>query len=320
MNLEYSRLLSTGFAITWRHRWLWVLGVFAGGGGGFSFNYAQPTRRGGGAEAIGNFVSQNLGLILAIAGVIVLIAIVALVVSWIAQPASYWSALELEAGAGVGLRDAWRFGRTRMGRYALLWLLTAAIFVGVAVAIGVLALLTFLAFQASIALGFVLLLPVVAVAVIVIVVLSLGLSWSGNMPVILDVPAGASIRASWQLFRRHKLDTFVLGLVLGALTFFIYVAIVIGAAIIAIPGIVMVAFGLGSNSTVLIGSGALWVILIGGGLLVVGGGFLGALRAVVTTLACRDLLVMDGRLPPAGLMPSADQLPPAAPASGLMPA
>jgi len=315
VNLEYGRLLSRGFSITWRHRWLWLLGLFAGGGGG-SFNYSQGTGRGGNGGAVGDFIAHNIALILLGGAIILVLVLVAVIISFIARPAAIWAALQLDAGNAARLGQAWRFGRSRAGRMFRLSLLMFLVFLGVAVAIGVLVLVDVVLFQVAVALGVIALIPLVIGGIAVLVILGLGLRWAPYAVVVLDLAPREALGASWNLFWRHKLDTFVIGLLLGVVTFGIAIASFVVAALVSVPGIVMLVMGFqGAGNSLLIGAGALWVILLGGAVLVATSGFLGALDAVVDTLACRDLCWMDGMAPRVEGLPEA----PPVPQPGMMP-
>jgi hypothetical protein len=297
VKLEYGRLISRGFSITWRHRWLWLLGVFAGTGGG-SFSYGGNGSSGGGSsgQAISDFIARNLALLLLAAGVVFVLVLIAIVISFIARPAAIWAALELDGGHEVTLGEAWRFGRSRAWRYVRLALLVLVIFFGILVGAAILVLVDFLLFQVAVVLGVLVLIPLVLFGIGLLVLLALGLRWANYLLVVRDLDATDALRASWYLFWRHKGDTFVIGLVVGVVTLGIGIASFVIATLVSIPGIAMLVIGFqGAGSTLLIGAGALWVILIGGAVVVVSSGFLGAFGEVVNAMACRDLVLMDGQ-------------------------
>ena len=314
MNLEYGRLISRGFSITWRHRWLWLLGLFGGGGaGGLSFRYPTGPPPGG-----YDIINRYLGLILAVLAAVVVLYLVAVVIAWIATPAVIWSALQLDAGHGASLGQAWKHGLHRFWRYGRLALVTFAIYMGLTAGIVVLAVVVFLAFQISIVVGVLAVVAAVILALVALVVLGLGLRWAPYLLVDSDLHAIPAISTSWNMFKRHKLDTFVIGLLLGIVTFAISIASFVVAALVSIPGIVMLVAGFqGDWNRLLIGAGALWILLLGGAVLVVTSGFMGALGAVVNTLACRDLCWMDGVAPRVEGLPEPPPAP--TPAPGMMP-
>jgi hypothetical protein len=95
--MDYARLLRESWRITWRHPFLWVLGLFAGGTagvsiGGGSGGPSDPHRVRvpltgveGGTEHMLQWAAANGGLIAAVIGVVALIALTLLIVSLIAQ-------------------------------------------------------------------------------------------------------------------------------------------------------------------------------------------------------------------------------------------
>src|SRR5450631_3721348 len=115
--MDYGELLKTAWGITWRHKYLWVLGLFALGGGGgplscsSNLNSSSSNQVGSGTFDPADFFSRN-------ATTFVILGIVALVVGIV------WAILSLitEAGliAGVddrlhgrpdtSLRTSWRAG------------------------------------------------------------------------------------------------------------------------------------------------------------------------------------------------------------------
>src|SRR4051794_39627623 len=148
--MDYERLIREAWQITWRHPYLWVLGLFAGGaavasvggGGGdgapsFSGWRGEPRSRGAlipsvdlNVADIGHWATDHLGLILAIIAVTVLTAVVLLVVSLIAQGGMAGATADLASGRSSSLGHALRTGAHLFWRYAGLWLM-----LGLAVAI-----------------------------------------------------------------------------------------------------------------------------------------------------------------------------------------
>jgi len=157
MNID--ALLTQSWRLTWRHRFLWVLGLFLSSGGGVSIPNVPsvpsvpggpggPNRGGppplpsgldGSGEAFGRWVGQNLGLIIAIVAVLVLLGLVLLVVSFIAQGGMAYATAQLGQGQPVAAGVAWRAGLRLFWRYVGLWLLSIAIVLAVLLAVGLVA-------------------------------------------------------------------------------------------------------------------------------------------------------------------------------------
>ena len=303
MTLDLGRLVARAFSIAWHHRWLWFLGVFGGVGAGYNLGSVAPRGnfRGGVAGAQpGRFLADHVGLILAVAVVFAAIVLVAFIVSCIAIPASIWAGLELDAGREVRLRTAWLEGRARFGRYLGLALLKLAIGVLVlAAAAGFVAIGVAIyraGGNATVALlvlgGLLLFLGLVAVLILI----NLGLTWSDRLLVILELGALDSVRASWWLFKRSKLDTVVFGIALWVVRAVLALVIAVVAGIAALPGIFLVvgAFQSSQASVWLLIAGLTWIFIVGGGIELAGAGFLGALTQVGYAMAARDLCFSRG--------------------------
>lgn len=304
MTLDLGRLVSRAFSIAWHHRWLWFLGVFGGVGAGLNLNLGPNpassfgSRRGTGQFA--HFVTDHVALILGGAAVLTVIVLVAFVVSCVAIPASIWATLELDAGRDVRLGTAWRAGRSRFWRYLRLALLKSLVGIAIVAIAGLLVALGFGAYRAGgdrvvalMVLGGVIL-AFLLIAVFIIV--ALGLTWSDRLLVILELGAVDSIRAGWWLFRRSKLDTIVLGIVFYVVRLVVSVGIALVAGLVSLPGILMVVsyFATQRAAVGLLIGGIVWIVVLGGGVELVGAGFVGALYQAGYAMAARDLSVSRG--------------------------
>ena len=298
MSLDLGRIVSRSFSITWRHRWLWLLGVFGGGGVGAraNYNYSPNVPQG---DAIGRFVSQHMALLVAGLAVLAAIVLISILLACVAVPAATWAALQLDAGREVGLRQAWGEGTKRFWRYLRLVLLRGLLSLLIAVAAAVLAVLGFLVYAAGGNATLLLLVPLgllLFVAFIgLLLVVSFGLTWSDRLLVILGVGAMDSIRAGWWLFRHNKLNTVVLSVVLGVINFGASVALLFAASLASFPGISLLVLyftrpGVSSGLAI---AGTVWVTLVGGGVFLLGAGFLGAFTQVAYALAARDLSISN---------------------------
>jgi hypothetical protein len=301
VTFDLGRVISRAFGITWRHRWLWLLGVFGGAGVGGNYSYNTDSGRGGRTSGqVGQFMAGHIALVLAVVAIVLVIVVVAFVVSCIAVPASIWAGLQLDAGRDVTLGTAWRQGRARGWRYFRLALLKGLISLGVVVVVGVMVALG-AALYAAAGSGIIPLLVIGGILLVLLLVaaliaLSFGLLWSDRMLVILELGAADSIRAGWWLVRHEKGNTFLFAVVFGIVKFVVSLAVLLAAAVIAIPGIILVIvfFTNPGATTALAIVGFLWLALLGGGAFLVGAGFVGALTQVGYAIAGRDLAIVKG--------------------------
>lgn len=134
---DYSGLLKGSLRIAWRHKYLWFFGLFtfgfgtSGGRGNFNFSGGDFSETGtGGADLpsdaaaeIGEWVSANLGLILAIAAALAILMIVFWLWSAICRGAVVGTVSDIRDGSPGGFRAAFARGRRSFGWLVLLDLL-----------------------------------------------------------------------------------------------------------------------------------------------------------------------------------------------------
>src|SRR5436189_777102 len=122
--MRYGELLTRSFFITWRHRYLWFLALFAGeagggsGGSGGNFGnagagFGNSGRTGGYGPAppnpaeiqaaVSSWFSENLGLVVAIAVIVFVLALALFLFSCVAQPALVRASAEHDADRPYGL-------------------------------------------------------------------------------------------------------------------------------------------------------------------------------------------------------------------------
>src|SRR5439155_1083709 len=170
--MPYWDVVMRSFRISWNHKYLWLIALFSGeGGGGFSFNYSQPSTGRGASpnfatiqQQVTTWVADHVALIVLLAILWLLLVIVFFILAAVCEGATVRASAEHDAERQFGLRWAWRSGVTTMWvivRFRLL--LLAIVFVplfligAVAFASGTAAFLPF------VILGVVILLPVALV-------------------------------------------------------------------------------------------------------------------------------------------------------------
>src|SRR5947208_12258962 len=118
------------FRISWNHKYLWLIALFSGeGGGGFSFNYSQPSTGRGASpnfatiqQQVTTWVADHVALIVLLAILWLLLVIVFFILAAVCEGATVRASAEHDAERQFGLRWAWRSGRTptwRIGRLRL---------------------------------------------------------------------------------------------------------------------------------------------------------------------------------------------------------
>ena len=137
--MDYYALMQDAWSLTWRHRFLWVLALFAGGSATCTLpaNLGQSTNTGDLEDAIresggevpdlGEWLGDHITLMLTIVAVLLLTFLVLSVVSLIAQGEMARATVDLARGHGSSPGRSWRAGLQYFWRYLRLWLLLAAV-------------------------------------------------------------------------------------------------------------------------------------------------------------------------------------------------
>lgn len=219
--MNYGQLIRDAWQITWRHPFLWILGLFAGGSAGASFGGGG---RGGGStvpdsdgravpgletapEAIALWAADHVGLILSMAALLVLIGLTLLVVSLIAQGGLTGATADYASGRSSSFGRAVRTGLHLFWRYAGLWLLLIATVAGigalVAAFVGAVVGLTSAVQQAAwvVAPAALVGLALVITGIVAGVVVSIVVPFAQRAIAIRDIGPLAALRDGWHVLR-----------------------------------------------------------------------------------------------------------------------
>lgn len=290
--MEFGGMIRGAWALTWRYRFLWVLGLFAGGAAGMpSFgNNVQwradredlrglPPGAGQAAGDVAAWLMANLGLVIAIVALAVLIGLAFFVVSFIAQGGLAKATAEVATGHEMTLGRAWRAGLHFFWRYVGLWLVLAAAVLLIGAAVGALVVSGVLIANATdavaplVVLGGLLGLALLLAAIAGGVVASIVVAYAQRAIALEDLGPVAALRAGWQTFRGHLGDSLLtwvvsIGLTIGAA---IAIALIVGVALAVLAAIgyaIWAATGLGAATIAYAALGLL--ALVAGGLVLAG--------------------------------------------------
>jgi hypothetical protein len=235
--MSYGEIIKTAWRITWRYRWLWVLGLFAGvtggsAGGGSSRSGSFPSgTSGSGSSGIpslgglgslsGSMLTNLLIIALAVLAVLIVLGVVWAILGVAARGGLVWAVNEIEDGRAARLGPAWSFGFSRFWRVFGLGLL-----LGLPMFVAVLLLLAgvILPFLPAIVAGTdpspATIVPVCGVLLIGLPVLVIGgiaLSIMFEMAlryvVLQDAHVVDSAKLGWQALRGRFKDTFLMWLI-----------------------------------------------------------------------------------------------------------
>jgi len=140
--MDYGTLIRQAWTITWRYRFLWLLGILAGGavgmpslnGGNTGWQTGSNSRDmqqvspdlAAAAAGVQQWALANIGLLIGVVAVGALLALTLLVLSFIAQGGMAQATADLATGHTSSLGRAWSAGVHLFWRYVGLWLVLVA--------------------------------------------------------------------------------------------------------------------------------------------------------------------------------------------------
>jgi hypothetical protein len=326
--VNYGELIKDAFWITLRNRFLWFFGFFAGGtsaganfnipsgnfGGFDGDNFGGPGQGGsGGATPApgfdpGQWILDNLALILVVAAVAVLIVLLFIVMSLISQGALAESVAAIDRGESRRFSSAFRVGVYNLWRVLGYFLLLVLISLGLLLVIGgPLALLVTVVFAGTEAAGarilIVVLAALVGIILLLVVFVPLSIVWQFGLRELVVQREGivGSIGGGYRLFRRNLGKSLLLlviqiAIAIGAGLALLIATLLLGL-LLAAPALILFATGL--NTAGIVAGIVAGLILLP--LLLVASGALGAFNHSYWTLAYLRLTGVPGqRLPQSG--------------------
>ncbi|MDP8972458.1 MAG: hypothetical protein M3N45_04610, partial [Actinomycetota bacterium] len=269
--MNYGDLLKNAFWLTLRNRYLWFFGFFAGGtSAGGSFNvpsggsggfddddFGEPGQGdfGGPSNATsgfdpGQWIFDNLVLILAVVALVALIALFFIVMSLVSQGALAESVAAIDRGENHRFSSAFRAGVSNFWRVLGYYLLFMLIALGLLLAIGVpLALLVAGVFTATESVGAriltVILVVLVGIALLIVVFIPLSIigQFALREIVVRWERVVASIGSGYQLFRRNLGKSLLVWLIQLAVSIgagiALLIALLLVALVLALPAIIL---------------------------------------------------------------------------------
>ncbi len=310
--MNYGDLIKDAFRISWRNKYLWFFGFFAGGtssgfnvptipsgGGGNDFDDLDPS----GSEfssslaaQAGQGVFENVGLLVALGVVVLLIVLVFIVLGLISQGALAESVAAVDRGEQRRFSSAWRAGLSSLWRVLGYYVLFILISIGFLLAIGIpLALLVGGTFFATESVGarvsVAVLAGLAAIGLLILVFIPLAIigQFALRELVVRRERVFSSIGGGYRLFRRNPGRSLLVwiiqvGVMLGA-GIALIVAVLLLGLVLFLPTIFLAVAG---YTTAAIVAGAIaGLILVP--LLLVASGALGTFNHSYWTLAYLQL-------------------------------
>ena len=310
--MPYWDNVGRSFGIAWRHKYLWLLGLFAAeGGGGSNFSYNQGTRSTGTtgspsavAQQVSQWSSQHAALLVTLAVLWIILAIGLFILAAVCEGALIRAAAEHDADRPFGLREAWTTGVRTMWlivrfRLLLLVLVIPAVVIVVAVIVG--GVLAAFANAGTLAVTLISLGALLGLALVVYLIYLSFLDRFGARAAILEQRgAVASLGRAHRLLIARFGRSLLVWLVAIAVTIGVGIAVAVVFLVAAVP--LMVATIAAFN-----GAPAAWPFIVLGGVVLLAvalpiAGFLGAQASTYWTVSFRR---MEIDYPPAYAYPVA---------------
>ena len=262
--MDYGRVLSRAWQITWRYKVLWILGFLVAlgsgsGGAGSGYRFGANDFRN-----FNNFPSlqplQNLtGLLVVLGCLALIVALVVFVLSLIARGGLIAAVIQAEDGETVSLSSAWRAGGGRfwtlLGIWALTTFLPVVLLIGLSIigivaaagAAGGAALLRPGANPGALAGGGVAILVAccctsICGLVIVTLVLQQIRLYAERAAMLEGRGAVAAFERGWQVLRQRFGPTLMLWLI------FLLIGLALAAVIIVVVAVIVLPFVVASRS------------------------------------------------------------------------
>ena len=265
--MDFGKVLSRAWQITWRWKVLWILGFLAslgsGGGGGGNFYSSSAgdmdASQWTGWTPGGEFWTALAGIILALLCLGLFIAIAVWVVSIIARGGLIAGVQQVEDEGATGFLQAWRVGRSRFWRLLGIGFLASLPMIIVGLLLVVAGIWTFFAVGAAVAgaeSGFDALGKIAPPAIITavcfgglaccgLIILSIILQqiriYAERAAVLEDLPWIDAFKRGWQVLKANLGPTIILWLIFFAIGLLVAVVVIAGMAALIVPLVVIFA-------------------------------------------------------------------------------
>jgi membrane-anchored glycerophosphoryl diester phosphodiesterase (GDPDase) len=249
MNFNFGEVLTRAWQIIWKHKILWVFGIFAscsrggggnggsggnGGNGNQQFPQWQQTM-----DQIGRWISENTWIVVVAVIVVLLIIVLAIFLGTIGRIGLIKGTQRAEQGA-----ERLIFGELFSESTPYFW----RVF-GLSLLIGLISLLIFLPLiffgVITAGVGFICLLPLLCILVPVLWAVSVVIEQANAAIVLENLGIGDGLRRGWEVVRTNPGPMFILALIL-------FIGSGVIGFIIALPVIAAVlpfVFGAATNNT-----------------------------------------------------------------------
>jgi hypothetical protein len=258
--MDFGEVLGRAWKIIWKHKILWIFGIFAGcargggGGGGGGNSGSRITAPSGNLPQFQQFSTQfsdwigsHLWVVALFIIVILLIVIVALLLGTIGRIGLIKGTLKADAGAEhLGFMELWDESLPFFWRIFLLSLLVGlAAFIVVILLVGVGIGFTAL----TLGLGLLCLIPLICVLAVALWFLGIVVQQAELAIVIENLGIMDGLHRGWDVFQRNIGPMLIMWLILGVIGVVVGVALAIPILIILVPAAITFAAAANSEAT-----------------------------------------------------------------------
>ncbi|MEW5701307.1 MAG: hypothetical protein AB1792_03660 [Candidatus Zixiibacteriota bacterium] len=196
IDLPIGDIIRDAFRLSWRHKYLWLFGLFASfGAGGGQFRFGRTSLAD--IEAARAWVLAALGMLLLLG---LVIGVVFLILHVITKSALIYNVYQIETDGTHSLSAGWDFGVRRF--WSMLGVTLLEVLAAI-VLIGGLAFVEVLVFLASVPLGFLSLLFALPLAILLTVILILVWNYAERFVTLEMRGVFDAIGDGWRLFREQ---------------------------------------------------------------------------------------------------------------------
>lgn len=273
--MDYLEILKKAFNITWKNKYLWILGflvALVGGGNNFNSSFSNQSSSQEWAGA-GKWLESYLIVILFIVLILFVLWFIFWILSIMAQGGLVGAANGIESGEEMGLGKAFAIGAHYFWRtLGISILLGLVIFIMVMVfvvpmVVGII-MIAVQGKQAAAALVASLICLIPAFLLLVFLLMIVGAvigvihNYAIRYAIILDKKVIESIKEAWGLIKDCKTETLIMFLLLLLTSSLYGMAMVIPGLIFGLPSIFMIIAGAAGKSVPLLAFGAFGIMVL----------------------------------------------------------
>jgi hypothetical protein len=259
--LDYGDIIGTSFKVAWRYKSLWLFGLFASGYASFGTSWSEDrTSFGAEGTGLGPFISDNLWLVPAVLGVMLLIVIAQLLLNAIATPAL------IDATNRITRGGIYKFGVSLQTGVNFMWRMVVLILLHVFVYIGFFGIMVLIGVLLALALGWLAavgLLVAIPLAIIFVFGIENIFQLAYRALVARNASMSDALSEGWTLLKTNLGHCVVLFVLYVVLTIAVGILVSIIVLMLALPFIAFLALADTDKwLMLLIGTPLFWIVLL----------------------------------------------------------